>query len=251
MKTTYSRQELEKSVETSVSFAETLRKLGLNIHGSAYKTLKKYINLYDIDTSHFLGCGHLKGKSRNIKPKIPLEKILVKNSTYYNTTLLKKRLLNAGILKRQCYICGINEWCGKPLSLQLDHINGVHNDHTIENLRLLCPNCHSQTVNFAGRNIKRKATLKKKRRKKKDKNTQKVCADCSKHISRQAMRCKSCAVKIQNKHKIIWPTISDLSAMVKNGSYSGVARSLGVSDNAVRKRIKSELERTSKSKYRS
>jgi hypothetical protein len=67
-------------------------------------------------------------------------------------THLKMRLISAGLLQPRCAECGITTWRGKPLSLELDHINGDKHDNRLENLRLLCPNCHSQTVTYAGRN---------------------------------------------------------------------------------------------------
>lgn len=69
---------------------------------------------------------------------------------------LKRRLLAAGILENRCSRCGISEYNGKPLSIQLDHINGVNDDHRLENLRMLCPNCHSLTETYGGRNVRRK-----------------------------------------------------------------------------------------------
>lgn len=69
-------------------------------------------------------------------------------------TNIKNRLLEAGLLARRCEICGLSEWRGKPLSIQIDHINGVCDDNRLENLRMLCPNCHSQTETFAARNRK-------------------------------------------------------------------------------------------------
>jgi len=85
---------------------------------------------------------------------IPLSEILVENSGYTNIARLKIRLLREGLLEAKCYGegCGLTEWRGQPISLQLDHINGDNLDHRIENLRLLCPNCHSQTETFAGKN---------------------------------------------------------------------------------------------------
>ncbi len=68
---------------------------------------------------------------------------------------VKKRLIEAGILKNVCEECGLSEWRGKRLAIQIDHRNGVRDDHRIENLRMLCPNCHSQTETFAGRNPNR------------------------------------------------------------------------------------------------
>ena len=69
-----------------------------------------------------------------------------------NIARLKIRLVKEKRLEYKCALCGISEWQGQPLSLQLDHINGKHNDHRIENLRFLCPNCHSQTETYAGKN---------------------------------------------------------------------------------------------------
>ncbi len=79
---------------------------------------------------------------------LPIERILERS----NRTVVKRRLIQAGILVNRCSLCGIDEWRGKPLSIQIDHINGVRDDNRLENLRMLCPNCHSQTETFAARN---------------------------------------------------------------------------------------------------
>lgn len=71
----------------------------------------------------------------------------------------KAKLLREAYLQRECFECGIAEWRGEPLAIQIDHINGVKTDWRIENLRMLCPNCHSQTPTFSGRNVKRVKTL--------------------------------------------------------------------------------------------
>ena len=73
-------------------------------------------------------------------------------STYTSTSTLKARLLDAGLLEGVCAACRIDRWRGQPLVLHLDHVNGRRDDHRLENLRLLCPNCHSQTSTYAGRN---------------------------------------------------------------------------------------------------
>ncbi|HEY7632083.1 MAG TPA: HNH endonuclease [Thermoleophilaceae bacterium] len=84
----------------------------------------------------------------------PLETYLVSDSPYHRGTL-KRRLIREGFKQAQCELCGIDEWLGQPLSLALHHVNGDGHDNRLENLQLLCPNCHSQTENFAGRNVAR------------------------------------------------------------------------------------------------
>lgn len=74
-----------------------------------------------------------------------------------NRNHLKARLQQAGLLPRACQSCGIDEWLGRPLSLALHHVNGNGHDNRLENLQVLCPNCHSQTDTFAGRNRGRRA----------------------------------------------------------------------------------------------
>ena len=68
-----------------------------------------------------------------------------------NTTKLKKRLFREGVKEYRCEKCGISEWNNEPITLELHHINGNHNDNHLENLQILCPNCHSQTVSFVGK----------------------------------------------------------------------------------------------------
>jgi Zn finger protein HypA/HybF involved in hydrogenase expression len=67
-------------------------------------------------------------------------------------TNIKHRLMRAGLLENRCSQCGLREWCGEPLVVQIDHINGIREDYRLENLRMLCPNCHSQTQNYGRRN---------------------------------------------------------------------------------------------------
>jgi hypothetical protein len=101
-------------------------------------------------------------KRGNISPRRigrigrPLEQVLQSPSSRWHKKL---RLLRDGILKNQCSRCGISEWRGKLLAIHIDHINGDKNDWRLENLRMLCPNCHSQTPTFGGRNLRRFSAL--------------------------------------------------------------------------------------------
>ena len=150
----YSREEFTEAWLSSSSIAQVAKKLGCNTTGGGYISLKMAALELSLDNSHMTGQGWNIGWQSNPARKrvIPLVDILVENSTYTTIWRLKRRLLRESILKNECYLCGLTEWNGKPITLQLDHINGVHLDHRIQNLRLLCPNCHSQTETFAGRN---------------------------------------------------------------------------------------------------
>lgn len=145
----FSDEEFKDIIENSYSFAECARKIGLSVDGkNASIQIKKRSAELGLSLDHFDPM-----KAAHNKTQYSLEEILVENSTYRNSDRLKKRLLNEGLLTYECVICrNKGVWNGEPLALQLDHINGNHFDNRIENLRLLCPNCHSQTSNFSGKN---------------------------------------------------------------------------------------------------
>ena len=142
-------EELQQIVYESITFAEVMRKLGYTANrGNSYGQFKKYLVDNNIDVSHFKGKSHGNSQTR----KYTLDEILVKDTKYTNMTKLKNRVLEANLLEYKCAICGISHWNNKHLVLQLDHINGDNRDNRIENLRLLCPNCHSQTETFCRKN---------------------------------------------------------------------------------------------------
>lgn len=152
---TWTDQELKNAVRRSRSMRECAGRLGLAKAGGTYRTLKPHIKRLNIDTSHWLGQGWRKGSVVAVSKPIPLSEILVKNSTYTNIARLKIRILKKKLLPYVCAVCGNKgKWCGKPLVLRLDHINGIYNDHRLRNLRFLCPNCDSQTDTYCGKNIK-------------------------------------------------------------------------------------------------
>ena len=145
-------EEIIQAVKSSSSIAQVLIKLGLKAVGGNYRIIKRRFKELNIDTSHFTGQGHLKGKKHGWTPKIPLEQILVDKSNYQSYKL-KNRLIKEGYLENKCSICALGDsWCGKKINHHLDHINGINTDNRLENLRLLCPNCHSQTHTYSGKN---------------------------------------------------------------------------------------------------
>lgn len=160
-------EQLKNSVSKCYSYRQVIKDLGLIPAGGNYVHVKKYISENNIDIQHFKGKTWNKGMRGGYNPKLPIRDLLVKNSEVQSFKL-KKRLFIEGIKKQECENCG---WSKRSLDgrlpLELDHINGDRMDNRLENLRILCPNCHSLCDTHRGRNKKsrdgeigRRATLK-------------------------------------------------------------------------------------------
>ena len=150
----YTDEQLIEAVKTSLSIAEVCRKLGIKAVGGNYATIHNKINKLNLDTTHFTGKAWNQGlKYKVVVPAKPLQEIL-KENTPYQSYKLKLRLIKEGLKEEKCECCGNTEWLGQPIKLELHHINGNHNDNRLENLQLLCPNCHAYTDNYRGKNIK-------------------------------------------------------------------------------------------------
>ncbi len=147
--------EFIEAAKHSRSIAGMCRYLGRSPFGAGYKIVHKKIKELNIDVSHFTGRGWNVGLGFKPNPKKDMKECLVENSSYTCTNTLRLRLLREGYKEHKCEICGNTEWNGKPIPLQLHHKNGIHNDNRLENLQILCPNCHAQTDTFAGKNMKK------------------------------------------------------------------------------------------------
>jgi hypothetical protein len=144
-------------IAESISIGDVLRKLGLRPAGGNYAVFKRRVRSLGIDTSHFRGKGHLKGRNHGWARRTPLKELLVSNCVSgVTTSKLKTRLLLKGLLQRRCYRCGLTEWLGQAIPLELEHVNGDRSDNRLENLTLLCPNCHALTSTYRGKNKRRK-----------------------------------------------------------------------------------------------
>lgn len=148
----YSDEQFIEAVQSSFSIAEICRKIGIADRGGNYRVVHKKIDELGLDISHLTGKAWNQGKRyRQINSSKPLEDILTENS-YYSSYHLNKRLLKEGLKEHKCERCGRTEWEGQPIPLELHHINGDNTDNRLENLQMLCPNCHALTDNFRAKN---------------------------------------------------------------------------------------------------
>lgn len=152
----YTKEKLESVVNECWSIRQVLKKLGLREAGGNYTNIKTRIKLFEIDTSHFHGMTWNKGKKwskvKNLSDK------LVEDSKYssglpISSYVLKNQLLKLNYKDHVCEMCYNVTWNDKPIPLELHHVNGNRFDNRIENLKLLCPNCHSFTDNYRGKNM--------------------------------------------------------------------------------------------------
>lgn len=147
-----------REVSQAKSWSDLIRNLGLNVTGGTHRHIQMIVKGYNINCDHFTGKGWSRGLTKDSDESVarvtksittPDEEVFKLNSTYPGSKL-KKRLLAIGWTYK-CE-CGLTEWLGKPITLHVDHINGVCNDHRLTNLRFLCPNCHQQTQTWGSKN---------------------------------------------------------------------------------------------------
>lgn len=219
-----------------MSFAETLRRLELCATGGNWLTLRKWLERWEISTSHF--DPDLARRLALRQPQRPLEEILVEHSTF-SRNHLKARLYAAGIKRPICELCGQNDvWRARRMAMILDHINGVRDDHRLENLRIVCPNCAATFDTHCGRKNRRETA-------------DRECQRCGKTFTPKYPRHRYCSracgsraprpdrgVAKPERRRVERPPYEQLLREIAETSYSAVGRGYGVSDNAIRKWVR-------------
>lgn len=208
----YTKEYLEPFVQKSKSFRELLSNLDLMINGGNNSHIRRVIKYHKIDTSHFVGQGWRKNKK--FPPKRPIEDYL-NNSHYINSHSLKLRLIKEGYFKYECCNCKRTEWNNHPIPLELHHKDNNHKNNNIQNLTILCPNCHAVH--------------------------HQLDRDYHNSISKEQSKVKEKIRKSQPKphlRKVERPPYEQLKQEIEKTNYCAVGRKYGVSDNAIRKWIK-------------
>lgn len=153
----WTKEQLVESAKKCQSIRQLLTCLGIIGAGGNYRIINKFLKLYQIDTSHFTGRGWRKGTKTPMTPPRPLEQLLILGGEYQSFKL-KRRLYTAGLKSCHCEECGWAKTSADGrIPLELDHINGNRTDNRLENLRILCPNCHSLKPTHRGLNRRNKA----------------------------------------------------------------------------------------------
>lgn len=148
MRINYNKDLLCAAIKESTTWREVCEKIKVKPRTGSQTNIKKKAEAFGLDFSHFLGQGWSKGK---ISPKRKNVIELCRKDTHIKSHDLKLKLIRGGYKESKCEKCGLTEWLGEPIVLELDHINSDHTDNRMENLQVICSNCHSQLTRIRRR----------------------------------------------------------------------------------------------------
>ena len=214
----WNKNSIEKVIKEAHSYSEALKLLKIPVQGNNINTLKNKLREFNLK----LEIDYSKTYSnRNKNREVNIEEYL-NNSKAISSTKLKLKLLALKIKENKCECCGIDSWNNKKLILQLHHIDGNHNNNNLTNLKLLCPNCHSQTDNYCN-NIKIKNKY--------------FCLSCGKEILKNSKYCFDCYLQYR-KDTSKFSKISKEEFIKISKEYSSITKLASyfkVSDTAIKK----------------
>ena len=213
--------ELQDILDNSITYVEVLKKLGYDGYNGNHRTLKKRLESEPFNLDKFNENHNTWRRQQVIKEQMDLSEILIENSTFSRRSL-KKRIIDENLIEYKCAgECGLTDiWNGKPIVLQLEHKNGVNNDNRLENLCFLCPNCHSQTETYGGKNSSMKV----------DDIPCRVCGEPTKGYSDICVVCNGI------EHRTYEVSKEELEKLIQEMPMTKIGKMFGVSDNAIRKR---------------
>lgn len=229
------REDIDNQREYITSLVEsgaTIQDLCVEFN-CQYSTIVKRLNLWGLVIDR-----RRKTTTKPSNSYLPASHYLREGSPI-SSAKLKTKLLRDGIKTERCERCGLTEWLGFAIPLELHHINGNKYDNRLDNLILLCSNCHSLEPNNKGASPQARVSVSKN-----------YCIDCGASIGMRANRCKSCkeenvkalGKKPKTKRGKEWPNIRELLNRLRENTFQDVAASLGVSDNALRKHLRSKYD---------
>ena len=216
MKKEYAIDKLIENADKCVNMLDLCHRMGIEkVGGEDYREVKNLAKELGLTLKFSYKKQRLPGKTY-VKNK---EDIFKENSKYTNASGLRKKLILLGFKEEKCECCGLTEWNGLPITLQVHHINGVHTDNRLENLQILCPNCHSQTDTYAGKNAN------------KDNGTTLRKEDTKKSMKKEDW--ESFKEESWKKNHPGKETLINVFLMC--GSFLQTGKYYGVSDNAIKK----------------
>lgn len=224
MENKYSKENLEKIVKESYSFADVCRYYGLPLTAGNYETIQNKIKNYQISTFHFKRNSSSENKGKTL---YTLDTIFCKDSAYTQTSKLKNKLLKNSLKDYKCECCNNTEWMGEPIPLETHHIDGIKTNNDLSNLQLLCPNCHAFTDNYKGKNVKDKII------------DSLYCNDCGNIITSASTTglCSKCSSKklANDFYEELGVTKESLKKLIRIKTFKDIGLMYNRSDNAIKK----------------